>query len=99
MKIARVGLDVPVAQLFDYGIDARDEPLAGERVVVPFGKRHLVGVVVEIANESEVSVERLRSISRVLREAPPLSADDLRLLRFASEYYHYPLGQVVMNAL
>ena len=99
MKIARVAVDVPLSQLFDYRIDPRDEPVPGDRVLVPFGNRRVVGLVAETANASDVSVERLKTISRVLRDAPPLSADDLRLLHFGAEYYHYPLGQVVMNAL
>jgi primosomal protein N' (replication factor Y) len=99
MKIARVAVDVPLPQLFDYRIDPQDEPATGDRVLVPFGKRRVVGVVVESASASDVAVERLKTVSRVLRDAAPLSTDDLRLLRFGAEYYHHPLGQVVMNAL
>ena len=47
MRVLRVALDVPLATLFDYlgtpEVDAR----AGDRVVVPFGTRSRVGVVVE----------------------------------------------------
>ena len=35
----------------------------------------------------------------MLRDLPPLAAEDLRLLRFAADYYHHPLGAVVMGAL
>jgi primosomal protein N' (replication factor Y) len=99
MKIARVGLDVPLPQLFDYRMDARDEAVVGDRVLVPFGNRRVVGVVIETASASDVAVERLKTISGVLRDTPPLSAEDLRLLRFGADYYHHPLGQVVVNAL
>jgi primosomal protein N' (replication factor Y) len=99
MTVARVALDVPMAQLFDYQFDAAQDPAVGERVLVPFGKRHLVGVVVELAPNSDLAPARLKNISRVLRDAPPFSAEDLRLLRFGADYYHHPLGQVVMNAL
>jgi primosomal protein N' (replication factor Y) len=58
-----------------------------------------VAVVLEIAESSDIPAERLKNISRVLRDAPPLTPDDLRLIRFASEYYHYPLGQAVMSTL
>jgi primosomal protein N' (replication factor Y) (superfamily II helicase) len=96
MYIVRVGLDVPLAQTFDYRCGHR--LAVGARVLVPFGRRHLVGVVLDIGDTSEVAPDRLKSIARTLPE-PCLSADDLRLLRFTADYYHYPLGQVVMNAL
>jgi primosomal protein N' (replication factor Y) (superfamily II helicase) len=99
MKIARVALDVPLPQLFDYRADSADDALVGARVLVPFGKRHAVGVVLELTCSSEVPAARLKSIARILRDAPPLAAEDLRLLRFAADYYHYPLGPVVVNAL
>jgi primosomal protein N' (replication factor Y) (superfamily II helicase) len=99
MKIARVALDVPLAQLFDYRAESFGDSLVGQRVLVPFGTRHAVGVVAELAPTSEVPDARLKRISRVLDDARPFSADDLKLLRFAADYYHYPLGQVVMNAL
>jgi primosomal protein N' (replication factor Y) (superfamily II helicase) len=99
MKIARVALDVPLSQLFDYRTESDGDSLVGQRVLVPFGKRHAVGVVVELARSSELPDARLKRISRVLDDARPFSAEDLKLLRFAGDYYHYPLGQVVMNAL
>ena len=97
MKTIRVGLDVPVAQLFDYRCDP--DVRVGERVLVPFGKRQMVGVVLELTEGSAIPEDRLKRVTRILREVAPLSADDLRLVRFAADYYHYPLGQVAMNAL
>src|SRR5688572_15414434 len=99
MSIVRVGLDVPVAQTYDYRVDAAGDVRVGERVLVPFGKRRAIGVVLEIADASAISDDRLKSVVQVLRDSAPLGADDLRLLRFAAEYYHHPLGQVVMSAL
>src|SRR5688572_18967877 len=98
MKTVRVALDVPVQQLFDY-VDESDACTAGDRVLVPFGRRQAVGVVLETSTTSALPRERLKSISRVLRDAARLSADDLKLLRFAADYYQHPLGQVVLAAL
>jgi len=97
MQIVRVAIDVPLAQTFDYRAAAL-EVSVGDRVVVPFGKRNVIGVAVELADGSDLAPERLRNVARVLPH-PRLGDADLRLLRFASDYYHYPLGQVVMNAL
>lgn len=99
MKIIRVGLDVPVAKLFDYlGADAHEDDV-GRRVLVPFGNRTVIGVILAVAEASTVPQGRLKAALRIMRDDPPLSADDLRLLKFAGDYYHHALGAVVMNAL
>ena len=97
MKIARVAMDVPLARTFDYRCDTVDVEV-GQRVLAPFGKRHAVGVVLELAAESDVPGGRLKQLTAVMPEGA-LAPEDLKLLRFAAEYYHYPIGQVVLNAL
>ena len=95
MNIVRVGLDVPVAQSFDYLSPGAEHGDIGSRVLVQFGKRTMIGVVLEVWDDSNVPTTRLKHVVQLLRGTPAFSRDDLRLLRFASEYYHYPLGQVV----
>jgi primosomal protein N' (replication factor Y) (superfamily II helicase) len=97
--IVRVALDVPLPQLFDYRCDEATRADIGARAIVPFGRKRSVGVVVEVAADSEVEPGRLRRVERVLREEPRLPAEWLAFARFASDYYHVPLGQVVLNAL
>jgi primosomal protein N' (replication factor Y) (superfamily II helicase) len=96
--IVRVALDVPLPKLFDYRADATPADI-GARVVVPFGTKRVVGVVLDVAASSEVARERLRPVERILRDATRLPAEWLELARFASEYYHEPIGEVAMNAL
>src|SRR5215217_2335653 len=100
MPIIRVALDVPVNTLFDYlapeGVTARD---VGLRARVPFGKNTLTGVIMEVRTHSSIPLHRLRNASQVFRDVPPLPKDLLDLFRFCSEYYHHPLGEVVMNGL
>jgi primosomal protein N' (replication factor Y) len=98
--ILRVALDVPVPTLFDYRCEEANAADIGRRVVVPFGKKTAVGLIVEIASSSSLPRERLKRPLRILREEQPmLEAADLELLKFASDYYHHPLGAVVMVAL
>jgi primosomal protein N' (replication factor Y) len=99
MSIIRVALDVPVAKLFDYRAQEATAADIGHRVLVPFGRKTAVGVIVELARSTAVPEERLKNAIRILHEFPPLAAEDLRLLRFAADYYHHPLGAVVMGAL
>lgn len=97
MTIVRVALDVPLATLFDYTVD--EAVVVGQRVIVPFGRRQLVGVVMALVETSDVLPERIRQVVRVLCDNAPISANLLALLQFCSDYYHYPIGQTVMPAL
>jgi primosomal protein N' (replication factor Y) (superfamily II helicase) len=99
MTIVRIALDVPVDKLFDYRAPSTSAADIGRRVVVPFGSKSVVGVIVETTETSEVPDARLKSVHEVLRDLPPFSAEDLRLMRFAAEYYQHPLGAVVVGAL
>ena len=99
MKVLRVALDVPVAKLFDYLIDDASPAATGDRVVVPFGARQRVGVVVEVAHTSTVAASRLKPVERVLEDAPRLTTGWLELMRFLSAYYQRPFGETVAAAL
>lgn len=99
MKVLRVALDVPVAKLFDYLIDDASPAAVGDRVVVPFGARRRVGVVVEVADASSVSASRLKPVELVMEDAPRLSASWLELMRVLSSYYQRPFGETVAAAL
>jgi primosomal protein N' (replication factor Y) len=99
MPIVRVALDVPLPTLFDYTVAEGIAVETGSRVTVPFGRRQLVGVVMECVATTDVSPERIRQVVQVLRDSAPLSAQLLDLLRFCSDYYRYPIGQTVLSAL
>ncbi len=93
----QVLVDVPLFGAFTYL--SHFDVMAGQRVVVPFGKRQLCGVVVTGIPPEGVDESRLKSIIRPLEGLPPLPADFLRLVSFASAYYHYPEGQTLFTAL
>ena len=97
--ILRLALPVPLNTLFDYRAPAGVEPAPGCRVWVPFGKRSVVGVVVERAEASELGDDKLKPIERVLDPQPLLTPELLSTLRWAARYYQYPLGEVLQAAL
>jgi len=100
-RVFRVALDVPLARLFDYRAPEKPhaELQAGVRVRVPFGRQRQVGIVLEAAASSELPPERLRSIAEVLDERPVLTPSAIELLRWAADYYHHPIGEVLAAAL
>jgi len=95
MGLIRVALDVPVARLFDYRCD---DPAAkiGARVLLPFGRRRLIGIIVAKPEHSDIPPAGLKHAIRVLDEQPLLVKADLKLLGFAADYYVHPLGAAVM---
>ncbi len=99
MPIVRVALDIPLATLFDYTVAEGAQVAIGQRVIVPFGKRQLVGVVMECVATSGVSADALKPMKQVLHDSAPLPAELLTLLNFCSDYYRYPIGQTVLSAL
>jgi primosomal protein N' (replication factor Y) len=99
MSIVRVALDVPLPTLFDYSVDGDIAVATGQRVIVPFGRRQLTGVVMQRAASTDVAPERIKPVTQVLQDSVPLSGELLDLLRFCSDYYRYPIGQTVLSAL
>lgn len=102
-KIFRVALDTPLRRLFDYLPPALAQgaalPVPGARVRVPFGRQRLVGVIMETADASDIPPSRLKPILAVLDALPVIDAPMQRLLEWAAEYYHHPIGQVLASAL
>lgn len=99
MIFARVALDVPLNTLFDYRLGPTQAVTVGGFVLVPFGKKIAVGVVLELAKTTTLSLSRVRGILDVIGNIPPLPSDVLAMLKFCSDYYHHPIGEVVLNSL
>ncbi|WFB47994.1 primosomal protein N' [Vibrio coralliilyticus] len=97
--IARVALPVPLDKQFDYQIPAHLFPIIGGRVSVPFGRQTLVGVVTALVNQSEFSFDKLKPLKQVL-DSQPVWPDSLyELLQWCSQFYQYPLGDTLLNAM
>jgi len=101
-QIVRVALDVPLYRYFDYLVSGDEQVTAadiGRRVQVPFGRRTMIGIIVDLPPTSDLPNEQLRPIETVLHDLPRLPDDWLRLTEFCSGYYHAPPGQVMLSTL
>jgi len=67
----------------------------GTRVKIPFGKRTIIGFVLEKAKDISLALEKIKEISQVDERHPPLPAENLEWLQWMSDYYHYPLGALL----
>lgn len=95
----QVAIPTPLYQCFDYRPRCKEGVANGCRVLVPFGRRQVVAVVVGTASTTDVPANKLRSVLKVLDEVPVLPPDLLELLQWASRYYHHPIGDVLASAL
>jgi len=98
---ARVALDVPGAEGFDYGVAPEQAAVVreGSWVLVPWGRGRRIGLVAELREDTPVPPDRLRALIGVIADAPAPDADWLALLRFAARYYHRSLGEVALPAI
>lgn len=99
MSLIRVALDVPLHRCFDYESDEASPEDIGQRVIVPFGVRKRVGIIVDLPASTDAPTSQLRCCERILRELPPLPRDLLELSRFASAYYQAPFGTTLLQSL
>jgi len=99
MRIARVALDVPLGQAFDFAVPEGLEPVRGSLVRVPFGRLAKVGVVLSRETRTDIAPERLRPLESVVDDVAPLAESDFALLGFCAAYYQRPLGEVLHACL
>ena len=90
---------MPLATLFDYSLPEGMSAQVGDRVVVQFGARQRIGVVMEMGGITALPASRIKPLLAIRDDAPRLSADWLDLMRFLSTYYQRPLGESVISAL
>lgn len=98
-SILKVALDTPLDTCFDYRWTGGEEVRPGQLVLVPFGRREEVGLVVGIEGESGVDDDKLKDALALRTQLPPLSQEWMALARFAADYYQRPLGEVVLPGL
>jgi primosomal protein N' (replication factor Y) len=94
-SFAEVALPVPLRHTFTYAIpESLASSLApGSRVVVPFRKRPMVGVALELTAHAP-DVRDIKEIAEVLDSTPALPPRLIELGRWVADYYLAPTGEV-----
>ena len=96
----KVAVPVPLNRLFDYRVPADVAvPRPGCRVQVPFGRRSLVGWVVESDVVPSVEEDRLFDVEQVIDPTPLFSESVWKLLTWTWRYYQHAPGEVVSAAV
>ena len=101
-SIIRVAVPSPLRRTFDYLIPENllaTPPQRGCRVAVPFGKREVVGLVIDCPESTDFAVEKLKPISAVIDQQPLLPESLFKLFIWAANYYQHPIGDALFSTL
>lgn len=84
---------------FDYLATSGDvEPVIGSRVLVPFGNKTRLGVIVS-EERVEITSRKLKTILELIDKEPLISQSLLNLSQWISTYYQSPLSEVISMIL
>ena len=99
-SFCNVALPVPLRTAFTYAVpeSLRSTVQRGSRVLVPFRKKSLIGVVVEFVNAAPEGT-KVREITRVLDFVPALTPKLIELANWIAGYYLAPIGEVFRAVL
>ncbi|EKD54365.1 MAG: hypothetical protein ACD_60C00090G0014 [uncultured bacterium] len=102
LAILQLTLPIKLHRYFDYLAPIHcDTRLLkpGIRIRVPFQHRELIGILLGVSETSSLPREKLKSAVEMIDDAPVISSEILKLCQWASDYYHYPLGEVLSAVL
>lgn len=107
MNLLEIAVSAPIRQTLTYGLpetlaekdsDNVERSLIGRRVLVPLSGRKVTGYV--LSENAEGSTDfKIRNIIKVLDSSPLFPVNLIPLFQWISNYYHYPLGEVIKAAL
>ncbi|MCP3922967.1 MAG: primosomal protein N' [Desulfobacterales bacterium] len=95
-----VAVALPLFQHFTYLVPPpfHKETEIGKRVLVPFGKRTLTGYIINIYDSSN-GLDNIKEIIDILDDSPLFPESMIKVFKWLSEYYIFPLGEVIKCAL
>lgn len=100
--ILQIAVPGPFREPLDYIAPEQcvaEDNLIGRRVRVPLRNKEITGILLNTQHESKHPATQLKQAYTLLDAAPVITPSILKLARWASDYYHHPIGDVVMTAL
>lgn len=102
LPILRVAVPTPLRKVFDYLLPSEltgQHLKPGTRLRVPFQKREMIGILVDVGVKSDFPTDKLKNIHEIIDTESIFSSDIWQLCQWAADYYHYPIGEVFAAAL
>ena len=99
-RLVDIILPLAIADVYTYLIpEAMPYPQIGMRVLVPLGKKHIIGVVYR-KHEGEIPENiRIREIVQTIDDQAIVTTEQLRLWEWLAQYYMCSMGEVLAAAL
>ena len=100
--ILRIAVPSPLHRSFDYLQPADIDATAlqpGTRLLVPFGRRTVIGVLLAVCDQSDIDAHKLKRALQVLDQTAVISSDVMAMVQWASDYYHHPVGDAFSTAM
>ena len=97
MNFVEVALSTPLRSTFTYK-NTENLSLIGKRVIVEFGRRQLIGVVIDENVRVKKDI-KVKNIEEVLDYEPVLSPHTISRAKIISDYYFHPIGEVIFTFL
>ncbi len=89
-----IAVGLPLRQCFTY--KSKEVIKKGKRVIVPFGSKSIVGIVVKKIAKPK-SLKGLKEIISIADECSCFNGSIFEAITWASDYYHHPIGEVFFS--
>ena len=89
-----IAVGLPIRQCFTY--KSNNDIKKGTRVIVPFGNKTLVGIVVKKLSKTK-SLEGLKDIISIPDDCACFDKSIFETILWAADYYHHPIGEVFLS--
>ncbi len=83
-----------VDKIFEYSFNG-DQVKLGSRVVVPFGKTKLEGIVIGIKEQPIYSIDKIKEIISVLEDTPVMTDETLLLAKYVKKSCYVTMAQAL----
>jgi len=100
--ILQVALPVPLPNSFDYlspGDFCPEDAKTGARVLTTFRNKKTIGILLGTSKTSKVERKKLKPAIRIIDKDAIIPENIMQLCLWASDYYHYPIGEVLTAAI
>ena len=89
-----IAVGLPLRQCFTY--KSKDVITKGKRVIVPFGSKSIIGIVIKKIAKPK-SLKGLKEIISITDEHSCFNGSIFETITWASDYYHHPIGEVFFS--
>ena len=91
--------DVYTYRISDIGYRISDTSLIGRRVLVPLGKKSIIGIIYRQPEGELPANVKVRDVLQIIDDTPIVTTEQLKLWEWLSSYYMCTLGEVMAAAL